>query len=138
MMALNASTPSPSYDDCDDYDDVKFVPRRLLEGDGAAAIASRYFPAMAKRLRIRDVILGDGDDDGVLRSSASSSSSSSSSSSVVGGKRIRSAAEDEGGGAPMVIIGDMEVVAPLSFVRMRPGGLAGGDDRDDDDDGLWE
>jgi hypothetical protein len=121
MMALNASSSHSPSSDADEYGNVKFEPRRLVEGDGAAAIASRYFPAMAKRLRIRNVLSGDGD----------SSTSSSSSSSVFGGKR---SPEDEAYGAPMVIIGDMEVVAPVSFVRMRRGVSRA----NDDDDGLWE
>ena len=127
MMALNASSSS-SYGVVEDFDDegVRFEPSRLVEGNNAMAIASRYFPAMAKRLRICDVIVGDGHN--VLRSPLSPLCSKSS----------RDAEEDVGENAPMVIIGDMEVSAPVSFVRMRRAGSSGDDDDDDDNDDLWD
>ena len=130
MMALNASSSS-SYDAVDDIDDegVRFLPSRLVEGNEAMSIASRYFPDMAERLRkMRDNVVGGGDD--VLRSS-----SSTSSSSPLGSKRSRDAENDMSENAPMVIIGDMEVIAPVSFVRM---GRAGSSCDEDDYDVSWD
>lgn len=107
MMTLNASFYAGERNDDDDNNDVKFEPRKLLEGDAAMTMASRYFPEMKKRLHIRDIITKD---DG---------SHSSSSLSSRHGKRIRSTSEeDEEWGAPMIIIGDMEVMAPSSFVTI--------------------
>ncbi len=129
-----SSFSSSSYGVVDDFDDegVRFEPSRLVEGNETMAIASRYFPAMAERLRILcDVMVGDGDV--VLRSS-----SSTASPSLLGNKRSRDAEEDAGENTPMVIIGDMEVVAPVSFVRMRRAESLCDVDDDDDGDDLWD
>jgi hypothetical protein len=122
MMTLNASSYAG---DCDDEDDVKFEPRKLVEGDAAMSIASRYFPEMTKRLRIHNALSCDN-----------KSLMPSSSLSSVGGKRSRNVAEEEeyeeeNGNVPMVIIGDMQVIAPASFVRMKGAGL-------DDHDNKWD
>ena len=125
MMTLNASS---NAGDCDDEDDVKFEPRKLVEGVAAMSIASRYFPEMTKRLRIHNALSCDN-----------KSLMPSSSLSSVGGKRSRNVAEEEEkneyeeeyGNVPMVIIGDMQVIAPASFVRMKGVGL-------DDHDNKWD
>lgn len=123
MMTLNASSYAG---DCDDEDDVKFEPRKLVEGVSAMSIASRYFPEMTKRLRIHNALSCDN-----------KSLMPSSSLSSVGGKRSRNVAEEEeeneeeNGNVPMVIIGDMQVIAPASFVRMKGVGL-------DDHDNKWD
>ena len=49
--------------------------------------------------------------------------------------------DDDGGGNvddndAMVIVGDLELVAPASFVGMGLAGVVGGEC--DDDDGLWD
>lgn len=104
MMTLNASSYAG---DCDDEDDVKFEPRKLVEGDAAMSIATRYFPEMTKRMRIHNVLFCDNE-------------SLLSSSSSAGGKWSRSMDEEEDkGNVPMVIIGDMQVIAPASFIRMK-------------------
>ena len=73
--------------DCDDEDDVKFEPNKLVEGGAAMSIVTRYFPEMTKRLRIHNVL--SCDNESLL------SSSSSSLSSSAGGKRSRSVDEEE-------------------------------------------
>ena len=125
MMTLNASLHAG---DCDDEDDVKFEPRKLVEGDAAMSIATRYFPEMTKRLRIHNVL--SCDNESLL------SSSSSLSSSSAGGKRSRSVdeeEEEEESNVPMVIIGDMQVIAPTSFVRMKGVALDDQNDKWDED-----
>ena len=124
---LNASLHAG---DCDGEDDVKFEPRKLVEGDAAMSIATRNFPEMTKRLRIHNVL--SCDNESLL------SSSSSSLSSSAGGKRSRSVdeeeeEEEEEGNVPMVIIGDMQVIAPTSFVRMKGVALDDHNDKWDED-----
>ena len=98
------------------------------------SIATRYFPEMTKRLRIHNVLSCDNES---LLSSSSSSSSAS-------GKRSRSVdeeeeeeeekkKEEEEGNVPMVIIGDMQVIAPTSFVRMKGVALDDHNDKWDED-----
>ena len=130
MMTLNASLHAG---DCDGEDDVKFDPRKLMEGDAAMSIATRYFPEMTKRLRILNVLSCDNE-------SLLSSSSSLSSSLSAGGKRSRSVdeeeeeeEEEEESNVPMVIIGDMQVIAPTSFVRMKGVALDDQNDKWDED-----
>ena len=126
---LNASLHAG---DCDGEDDVKFEPRKLVEGDAAMSIATRNFPEMTKRLRIHNVLSCDNE-------SLLSSSSSWSSLSSAGGKRSRSVdeeeeeEEEEEGNVPMVIIGDMQVIAPTSFVRMKGVALDDHNDKWDED-----
>ena len=125
MMTLNASLHAG---DCDGEDDVKFEPRKLMEGDAAMSIATRYFPEMTKRLRIHNVL--SCDNESLL------SSSSSLSSSSAGGKRSRSVdeeEEEEESNVPMVIIGDMQVIAPTLFVRMKGVALDDQNDKWDED-----
>ena len=125
MMTLNASLHAG---DCDGEDDVKFEPRKLMEGDAAMSIATRYFPEMTKRLRVHNVL--SYDNESLL------SSSSSSSSLSAGGKRSRSVdeeEEEEESNVPMVIIGDMQVIAPTSFVRMKGVALDDQNDKWDED-----
>ena len=90
MMTLNASLHAG---DCDDEDDVKFEPNKLVEGGAAMSIATRYFPEMTNRLRIHNVL--SCDNESLL------SSSSSSLSSSAGGKRSRSVDEEEEGNVPI-------------------------------------
>ena len=96
------------------------------------SIATRYFPEMTKRLRIHNVLSCDNE-------SLLSSSSSWSSLSSTGGKRSRSVdeeeeeEEEEEGNVPMVIIGDMQVIAPTSFVRMKGVALDDHNDKWDED-----
>jgi len=125
MMTLNASLHAG---DCDGEDDVKFEPRKLMEGDAAMSIATRYFPEMTKRLRVHNVL--SYDNESLL------SSSSSSSSLSAGGKRSRSVdeeEEEEESNVPMVIIGDMQVIAPTLFVRMKGVALDDQNDKWDED-----
>ena len=82
---LNASLHAGDFDG---EDDVKFEPRKLVEGDAAMSIATRNFPEMTKRLRIHNVLSCDNE-------SLLSSSSSWSSLSSAGGKRSRSVDEEE-------------------------------------------
>ena len=84
---------------------VKFEPQKLMEGQRAMDVATKYFPSMVKRLQIHNVT-NDSFEEGLNEDDA------------------------------MVLIGDMELVAPASFVRVGVsfGGLHG-DDSDDDD--LW-
>ena len=126
MMTLNASLHAG---DCDGEDDVKFDPRKLMEGDAAMSITTRYFPEMTKRLRILNVLSCDNE-------SLLSSSSSLSSSLSAGGKRSRSVdeeEEEEESNVPMVIIGDMQVIAPTLFVRMKGVALDDQNDKWDED-----
>jgi len=128
MMTLNASLHAG---DSDGEDDVKFEPHKLVEGDAAMSIATRYFPEMTNRLRIHNVLSCDNE-------SLLSSSSSWSSLSSAGGKRSRSVdeeeeEEEEEGNVPMVIIGDMQVIAPTSFVRMKGVALDDHNDKWDED-----
>ena len=84
---------------------VKFEPKTLMEGDKAMVVASKYFPSMVKRLQIHNLM----NDEGVETASSSVDI--------------------------MVIIGDMSIVAPKSFVRPQSSSLAG--TGDSDEDGLW-
>jgi len=101
---------------------VKFEPEKLMEGERAMEVARKYFPSMLKRLHIHNVTNNDveSDNDGANNNAMISKSEA------------------------MVLIGNMEVVAPASFVRMgrMAGGAASysnryGDDEDSEDDGLW-
>ena len=122
-MTLNASSYAG---DCEDKDNVKFEPRKLVEVYAPMLIASPYFTDMTKRLRIHNVL--SCDNESLLLSLSSSS---------VGGKRSQSMAEEEEkkkeeeGNVPMVIIGGMQVIVPTSFVRMKEVGL-------DDHDNKWD
>ena len=83
---------------------------------------------MTKSLRIHNVL--SCDNESLL------SSSSSSLSSSAGGKRSRSVdeeEEEEEGNVPMVIIGDMQVIAPMSFVKMKGVALDDHNDKWDED-----
>lgn len=88
---------------------VKFEPKTLMEGDKALVVASKYFPSMVKRLQIHNLM----NDEGVETASSSVS-----------------CCDDI-----MVIIGDMSIVAPKSFVRPQSSSLTG--TGDSDEDGLW-
>jgi len=95
---------------------VKFEPDKLMEGRKAMAVAEKYFPEMVKRLRIRDVMMMDGDG---------------------GGEDDNNNNDTAPNSEAMVIIGDMEVVAPMSFVKMTSERGSYGNDSEDDD-GLWD
>ena len=87
-----------------------------MEGKKALEVADKYFPSMVKRLRIHNVTNNDFDGE----------------EEIVG-----AGGEDN---AAMVLIGDMEVVAPMSFVRMGNNvrfASRNDDDDDSDEDGLW-
>lgn len=105
MMALSTEHPY-SYSLPRDEPGMNFEPRRLMEGERAMEVAAKYFPSMTKRLRIRNVMTNDNDEEEESEMNDSEA---------------------------MVIIGDMEVVAPSSFVKLRN---SYGDDSSDDD-GLW-
>jgi len=90
-----------------DENGVKFEPKTLMEGDKAMDVASKYFPSLVKRLQIHNLMNGEGTD--------TATSSSSSCDDV------------------MVIVGDMSIVAPKSFVCPQSISMAG----DSDEDGLW-
>mmetsp|Transcript_10427 Transcript_10427/g.15795 ORF Transcript_10427/g.15795 Transcript_10427/m.15795 type:complete len:379 (-) Transcript_10427:209-1345(-) len=94
-----------------DENGVKFEPKTLMEGDKAMAIASKYFPSMVKRLQIHK-LMNEEEEEG-----EESTFSSVSCDDI------------------MVIIGDMSIVAPKSFVRPQSGAVAG--TGDSDEDGLW-
>ena len=87
---------------------VKFEPKKLMEGDKAIMVASKYFPSMVKRLQIHNLM---NEEEGT-----ESTSSSVSCDDI------------------MVIIGDMSIVAPKSFVRPQNSSMAG---TGSDEDGLW-
>lgn len=91
-----------------DENGVKFEPKTLMEGDKAMAIASKYFPSMVKRLQIHNLMNDEGEE---------SASSSTFCDDI------------------LVIIGDMSIVAPKSFVR--PQSIAFAGTGDSDEDGLW-
>ena len=114
---------------------VKFDPQTLMEGKKAMAVAEKYFPSMVKRLRIHNALVNTNNDfdDG------------EDNSEEIGTGLAGVWGEDNDA---MVLIGDMEVVAPMSFVRMgnnndkvRFASASGRNDSDDDDDsdedGLW-
>lgn len=90
-----------------DENGVKFEPKTLMEGEKAMTIASKYFPSLVKRLQIHNLMNDEGEE----------STSSSSCDDI------------------LVIIGDMSIVAPKSFVRPQSVSLAG--TGDSDEDGLW-
>ena len=93
-----------------DENGVKFEPNTLMEGDKAMAIASKYFPSMVKRLQIHKLMNEEEEGEESISSSVS--------------------CDDI-----MVIIGDMSIVAPKSFVRPQSIAMAG--TGDSDEDGLW-
>ena len=82
---------------------LNFEPNTLMEGDKAMNVATKYFPSLVKRLHIDNLMNENGEE--------SSSSSASD---------------------DMIIVGDMTVVAPKSFVRPLNVSLA-----DQEEDGLW-
>lgn len=71
---------------------VNFEPFKLLEGNPAIELASKYFPQLVRRLQVRDII-EDGDG--------------------IGARSLDHA---------MVLIGDMQVSGPASFVAKPPRG----------------
>eukprot|EP00985_Skeletonema_marinoi_P012660 scaffold6157_cov137-Skeletonema_marinoi.AAC.1 len=89
-----------------DENGVKFEPKTLMEGDKAMYVASKYFPSLVKRLQIHNLMNEEGTD---------TATSSSSCDDV------------------MVIVGDMSIVAPKSFVSPQSISMTG----DSDEDGLW-
>jgi len=118
-MTLSTDLPHRYYDSVLSGEEpgAKFEPRRLMDGRKARGVAEKYFPEMVKRLRIRDVMMmdedgGGGEDDDDDDNDAATNSEA------------------------MVIIGDMEVVAPTSFVKTRSG--VGSCGNDSEDDGLWD
>ena len=112
MMMLStdpytSSTTSISTDE----PGMKFDTHKLMEGEKAIEVATKYFPSMVKRLQIHNVT-NDNDDE------------------------LTDKMMDDA----MILIGDMEVVAPVSFVNCNNRvGFAHRFSRDDssDDDGLW-
>jgi len=113
MMMLStdpytSSTTSISTDE----PGMKFDTQKLMEGEKAIEVATKYFPSMVKRLQIHNVT-NDNDDEST----------------------------DKMMDDAMILIGDMEVVAPVSFVNCnRRVGFArrlGSRDDSSDDDGLW-
>eukprot|EP00573_Skeletonema_grethae_P007919 CAMPEP_0201700522 /NCGR_PEP_ID=MMETSP0578-20130828/28836_1 /ASSEMBLY_ACC=CAM_ASM_000663 /TAXON_ID=267565 /ORGANISM="Skeletonema grethea, Strain CCMP 1804" /LENGTH=360 /DNA_ID=CAMNT_0048187591 /DNA_START=48 /DNA_END=1130 /DNA_ORIENTATION=- len=111
MMRLSTdpySLSSPAASLPKDENGVKFEPKTLMEGKKAMTIASKYFPSLVKRLQIHNLMNEEGEE---------STSSSSSCDDV------------------MVIVGDMSIVAPKSFVRPQSIAMAG--PGDSDEDGLW-
>ena len=113
MMMLStdpytSSTTSISIDE----PGVKFDTQKLMEGEKAIEVATKYFPSMVKRLQIHNVT-NDNDDEST----------------------------DKMMDDAMILIGDMEVVAPVGFVNCNRArvGFANRFSRDDssDDDGLW-
>lgn len=114
---------------------VKFEPTKLMAGTTAMMdIATKYFPKMVKRLRIHDVLVTNTmDEEGICGVNDD-------------GRKNDFSSVGSSGSDAMVLIGDMEVVAPVSFVRMGNNGTGsrvgwadaasrGGDDSDED--GLW-
>lgn len=75
-----------------DENGVEFEPETLMEGDKAMQIASKYFPSLAKSLQIHNLMNKEG-------GTGTTTSSSPSCCDV------------------MVIIGEMTIIAPTSFVR---------------------
>lgn len=93
-----------------DENGVKFEPKTLMEGEKAMEIASKYFPSLVKRLQIHKLMNEEG----------TGTTPTSSSSSLC----------DDA----MVVIGDMSIVAPKSFVRPQSVSMAGaGGDSDEDE-----
>ncbi|KAL9186454.1 hypothetical protein ACHAXT_005692 [Thalassiosira profunda] len=86
---------------------VKFEPQKLMEGERAMEMAKKYFPSICKRMRISDAMNSDSMNDLDEKEDA------------------------------MVVVGNMEVVAPASFARTRRVGFAFGNGASDDD-GLWD
>ena len=117
---------------------VKFDPQTLMEGKKAMAVAEKYFPSMVKRLRIHNALVNTNND----------FFGGEDNSEEIGTTGVAGVICGEDNDA-MVLIGDMEVVAPMSFVRMgnnndkvRFASASGRNDSDDDDDdsdedGLW-
>jgi hypothetical protein len=91
-----------------DENGVNFEPKTLMEGDKAMGIASKYFPSLVKRLQIHKLM----NEEGTTPTSSSSSCDDA-----------------------MVIVGDMSIVAPKSFVRPQSVSMVGAGDSDED--GLW-
>jgi hypothetical protein len=94
-----------------DENGVKFEPKTLMEGEKAMEIASKYFPSLVKRLQIHKLMNEEG----------TGTTPTSSSSSLC----------DDA----MVVIGDMSIVAPKSFVRPQSVSMAGAGG-DSDEDGI--
>eukprot|EP00584_Thalassiosira_punctigera_P009217 CAMPEP_0172534334 /NCGR_PEP_ID=MMETSP1067-20121228/6732_1 /TAXON_ID=265564 ORGANISM="Thalassiosira punctigera, Strain Tpunct2005C2" /NCGR_SAMPLE_ID=MMETSP1067 /ASSEMBLY_ACC=CAM_ASM_000444 /LENGTH=323 /DNA_ID=CAMNT_0013319111 /DNA_START=69 /DNA_END=1037 /DNA_ORIENTATION=- len=106
MMALSTDPYCSPYSPLsNEGPGVKFEPQKLMEGERAMEVAEKYFPSMAKRLRIHDVTNGGGESEATSLEA-------------------------------MVIIGDLEVVAPASFVNVRRV-IASHLDGSSDVDGLW-
>ncbi|KAL7542152.1 hypothetical protein ACHAXR_011552 [Thalassiosira sp. AJA248-18] len=116
MMMLSSDPYSPSSLSNATEPGVKFEPQKLMEGRKAMEVATKYFPSMVKRLRIHKVTNDESLD--------------------YDGKDSGSSLEDDDD--VMVLIGDMEVVAPVSFVRMRNSAVAFSGGGDSSDDGLWD
>ena len=91
-----------------DENGLAFDPKTLLEGDKAMQFASKYFPSLVKRLQIHNLMNEEG---------TAGTTSSSAHNEV------------------MVIIGDMSIVAPKSFIRPQRVTMTG---VHSDDDGLWD
>ena len=90
MMALATEEyslpPSTKNDNAKEYAPfLNFEPYKLVEGESAIGLASKYFPMLVRRLQVRDIM--DERDDG-------------------------SRSLDD----VMVIIGEMQVSVPASFV----------------------
>ena len=112
-MMMLSTDPHTSTSISTDEPGMKFDTQKLMEGEKAIEVATKYFPSMVKRLQIHNVT-NDNDDE------------------------LTDNMMDDA----MILIGDMEVVAPVGFVncnRPRVGfarRLGNGDDSSDDD-GLW-
>ena len=112
MMMLSTDPYTSTTSISTDEPGVKFDTHKLMEGEKAIEVATKYFPSMVKRLQIHNVT-NDNDDE------------------------LTDKMMDDA----MILIGDMEVVAPVSFVNCnRRVGFArrlGNGDDSSDDDGLW-
>jgi len=112
MMLSTDPYTSSSTSISTDEPGVKFDTQKLMEGKKAIEVATKYFPSMVKRLKIHNVT-NDNDDEST----------------------------DKMMDDAMILIGDMEVVAPVGFINSnRRVGFAnrlGSRDDSSDDDGLW-
>lgn len=92
-----------------DESGIKFEPTTLMGGDKAMKMASKYFPSLLKRLKIHNV------------------------TNECGGSNSDDFAET------IAVVGDMEIVAPASFIGMKDVSSSGASQMaNSDSDGLWD